>query len=159
MDAGTRAASARLLLGRALGVSIVVVAVLAGLYAYRLTFVQPRTDDAAVRANVVGIAPQVSGPIVDLRVVDNQHLSQGDLLFAIDCRPYGARPPRSTKPWPLAAMRPLRSTNRTTSTLGPKTSWPRSVISTRAWRPPRRACERPSSTLATVSCARRSTAT
>src|SRR2546430_9772428 len=91
MDAGARAALARFVLGRALGVSIVVVAVLAGLYAYRLTFVQPRTDDAAVRANVVGIAPQVSGPIVDLRVVDNQHVSQGDLLFAIDCRPYEAR--------------------------------------------------------------------
>jgi len=35
-----------------------------------VSFVEPRTDDAAVRANVVGIAPQVSGPIVDLRVVD-----------------------------------------------------------------------------------------
>src|SRR5882672_8514922 len=91
MDAAARAALARLVVGRALGVSIVVVGVLAGLYAYRLTFVQPRTDDAAVRANVVGIAPQVSGPIVDLRVVDNQHVSQGDLLFAIDCRPYEAR--------------------------------------------------------------------
>src|SRR5258707_9801711 len=91
MDASTRAASARLVLGRALGVSIVAAGVLAGLYAYRLQFVQPRTDDAAVRANVVGIAPQVSGPIVDLHVVDNQHVKTGDLLFAIDCRPYEAR--------------------------------------------------------------------
>src|SRR5262249_36856174 len=47
--------------------------------------------DAAVRANVVGIAPQVSGPIVDLPVVDNQQVREGDLLFAIDCRPYEAR--------------------------------------------------------------------
>src|SRR6185503_4652191 len=102
MDAGTRAASARLVLGRALGVSIVVVSVLAGLYAYRLTFVQPRTDDAAVRANVVGIAPQVSGPIVDLRVVDNQRVSQGELLFAIDCRPYKARLARARADLALA---------------------------------------------------------
>ena len=102
MDAGTRAASARLVLGRALGVSIVVVGVLAGLYAYRLTFVHPRTDDAAVRANVVGIAPQVSGPIVDLRVVDNQHVSQGELLFAIDCRPYEARLARARADLALA---------------------------------------------------------
>jgi multidrug efflux system membrane fusion protein len=102
MDASTRAASARLVLGRALGVSIVVVGVLAGLYAYRLTFVQPRTDDAAVRANVVGIAPQVSGPIVDLRVVDNQHVSQGELLFAIDCRPYEARLARARADLALA---------------------------------------------------------
>src|SRR6267142_667818 len=102
MDAGTRAASARFVVGRALGVSIVVVGVLAGLYAYRLTFVQPRTDDAAVRANVVGVAPQVSGPIVDLRVVDNQHVSQGDLLFAIDCRPYEARLARARADLALA---------------------------------------------------------
>src|SRR6266436_5192331 len=102
MDEGTRAALARLGLGRARGVSIVVVAVLAGLYAYRLTFVQPRTDDAAVRANVVGIAPQVSGPIVDLRVVDNQHVSQGELLFAIDCRPYEARLARARADLALA---------------------------------------------------------
>src|SRR6266446_7243920 len=102
MDEGTRAALARLVLGRALGVSIVVVAVLAGLYAYRLTFVQPRTDDAAVRANVVGIAPQVSGPIVDLRVVDNQHVNAGDLLFAVDCRPYEARLARTRADLALA---------------------------------------------------------
>src|SRR5437870_10299652 len=91
MDDGARAASARRLIGLTLRVLIVAGAMLAGLYAYRLQFVQPRTDDAAVRANVVRIAPQVSGPIVDLRVVDNQHVSQGDLLFAIDCRPYEPR--------------------------------------------------------------------
>src|SRR6185295_2876127 len=76
---------------RGLGILIVVGAVVAGAWAYRLNFANPRTDDAAVRANVVGIAPQVSGPIVDLRVVDNQAVKQGDLLFAIDCRPYEAR--------------------------------------------------------------------
>src|SRR5947209_18254366 len=91
MDDGARAASARRLIGLTLRVLIVAGAMLAGLYAYRLNFVNPRTDDAAVRANVVGIAPQVSGPIVDLRVVDNQYVKQGDLLFAIDCRPYEAR--------------------------------------------------------------------
>src|SRR4029077_6609004 len=91
MDDGVRTASARRVIGRALGVLIVAAGVLAGLYAYRLQFVHPRTDDAAVRANVIGIAPQVSGPIVDLRVVDNQYVKQGDLLFAIDCRPYEAR--------------------------------------------------------------------
>ena len=34
---------------------------------------RPQTDDATVRANFVGIAPQVSGHIVELRVRDNQH--------------------------------------------------------------------------------------
>src|SRR5437879_1627775 len=53
-------------------------------------------------ANVVGIAPQVSGPIVDLRVVDNQHVNAGDLLFAVDCRPYEARLARTRADLALA---------------------------------------------------------
>ena len=95
MNGGARAASVRRVIGQTLAVLIVVGAAFAGLYAYRLQFVQPRTDDAAVRANVIGIAPQVSGPIVDLRVADNQYVKQGDLLFAIDCRPYEARRARA----------------------------------------------------------------
>src|SRR5438552_12431509 len=95
MDDGARAASARRLIGLTLRVLIVAGAMLAGLYAYRLQFVQPRTDDAAVRANVIGIAPQVSGPIVNLWIADNQYVKQGDLLFAIDCRPYEARRARA----------------------------------------------------------------
>ena len=79
------------IIGRTIGVAIVIGAVATSIYAIRLNFVNPRTDDAAVRANVVGIAPHVSGPIVDLRVADNQFVKQGDLLFAIDCRPYEAR--------------------------------------------------------------------
>src|SRR5262250_2786813 len=102
MDVDARAGRARSVTGRTLGVLIVAVAVLTGLYAYRLTFVQPRTDDAAVRANVVGIAPQVSGPIVDLRIVDNQHVKQGDLLFALDCRPYEVRLARARADLALA---------------------------------------------------------
>src|SRR5246127_3970065 len=79
------------IIGRTIGIAIVIGAVAASVYAFRLNFVRPRTDDAAIRANIVGIAPQVSGPIVDLRVADNQFVKQGDLLFAIDCRPYEAR--------------------------------------------------------------------
>ena len=82
---------ARRLLGRALGVAIVVGTVVASFAAWRLTVRHPRTDDAAVRANVIGIAPHVNGPIVELPVVDNQPVHAGDLLFAIDPRPYQAR--------------------------------------------------------------------
>src|SRR4029077_4774508 len=49
---------------------------------------RPQTDDATVRANLVGIAPQVSGHIVDLHVRDTQPVQEGDLLFLIDPRPY-----------------------------------------------------------------------
>jgi len=48
----------------------------------------PRTADAEVFANFIGIAPQVEGPIVRLNVRDNQFVKKGDLLFEIDERPY-----------------------------------------------------------------------
>jgi membrane fusion protein, multidrug efflux system len=48
----------------------------------------PRTDDAEVFANFIGMAPQVDGPIVRLAVKDNQFVHAGDLLFEIDERPY-----------------------------------------------------------------------
>ena len=90
------------IIGRTIGVAIVIGAVATSIYAIRLNFENPRTDDAAVRANVVGIAPHVSGPIVDLRVADNQFVKQGDLLFAIDCRPYEARLARARADLALA---------------------------------------------------------
>jgi membrane fusion protein, multidrug efflux system len=69
-------------------VAIVVGAPLAAVWISRDAFRRPRTDDALVRANVVGIAPHVSGPIIDLPVVDNQEVAEGDLLFVVDPRPF-----------------------------------------------------------------------
>jgi multidrug resistance efflux pump len=80
----------RRVLGRALGIAIVAGAVVLSLWAWWLTYQYPRTDDALVRANVVGIAPHVAGPITELHVVDNQRVREGDLLFVIDPRPYQA---------------------------------------------------------------------
>ncbi|HXW84084.1 MAG TPA: HlyD family secretion protein, partial [Candidatus Binataceae bacterium] len=74
--------------GRVLGILIVLAAILLATYTARLYYVFPRTDDAYVRANIVGIAPHVSGPIVELPVQDNQHVKPGQLLFVIDPRPY-----------------------------------------------------------------------
>jgi multidrug resistance efflux pump len=44
----------------------------------------PWTRDSQVRANIVGIAPRVSGPIIHVAVHDNQQVKMGDLLFEID---------------------------------------------------------------------------
>jgi RND family efflux transporter MFP subunit len=44
----------------------------------------PWTRDGQVRANVVGIAPRVPGPIIRVAVIDNQKVKKGDLLFEID---------------------------------------------------------------------------
>jgi multidrug efflux system membrane fusion protein len=49
---------------------------------------RPETDDATVRANFVGIAPKVSGHIMDLPIRDNQQVQRGELLFVVDPRPY-----------------------------------------------------------------------
>jgi multidrug efflux system membrane fusion protein len=78
----------RKIVGRLLGLAIVLGALAATVYVTRLTYHQPRTDDAAVRANLVGIAPHVSGPIVELHVEDNQEVEAGDLLFVIDPQPF-----------------------------------------------------------------------
>src|SRR5207244_7241430 len=40
------------------------------------------------RANVVGIAPRVSGQIIKLNVQDNQAVKEGDVLFEIDPEDY-----------------------------------------------------------------------
>ncbi|MCK6556017.1 HlyD family efflux transporter periplasmic adaptor subunit [Candidatus Binatia bacterium] len=77
-------------LARLLSLVIVVAAVAVAGYVTLRTYRRPRTDDAAVRANIVGIAPHVSGPIVELPIVDNQDVPEGALLFLVDPRPYEA---------------------------------------------------------------------
>ncbi len=67
---------------------VAVIAVLVVAFAVRRSVVNPRTDDAEVFANFIGMAPQVDGPIVKLYVQDNQFVHAGDPLFEIDDRPY-----------------------------------------------------------------------
>ena len=78
----------RRIVGRVLGTGIVVAAVIAIAATLLQWDIRPQTDDATVRANFVGIAPQVSGHIVELNVRDNQRVREGDPLFLIDPRPY-----------------------------------------------------------------------
>jgi membrane fusion protein, multidrug efflux system len=75
-------------LGRIVSFSIMAAAVLTGLLVVAETNRYPRTDDAEVFANFIGIAPQVDGPITQLAVQDNAFIPQGKLLFQIDSRPY-----------------------------------------------------------------------
>jgi len=68
--------------------AIVLAALALGLVVLYHTNHYPRTDDAEIFANFIGIAPQVEGPILRLNVRDNQFVKKGDLLFEIDERPY-----------------------------------------------------------------------
>ena len=74
--------------GRAISIASIVLAAIAGLVVLRQVTENPRTDDAEVFANYIGMAPQVNGPITHLYVADNQEVKQGDPLFEIDDRPY-----------------------------------------------------------------------
>jgi len=75
-------------LGATLSAAIVFGAITLGLIVLYHVNSDPRTDDAEILANFIGIAPQVEGPIVRLNVHDNQFVKQGDLLYEIDERPY-----------------------------------------------------------------------
>src|SRR6185436_4593303 len=92
MDTSVRNAEAdgnsRKPIGRWISVTIVAAMAVVGLVVLRKTTHHPRTDDAAVLANYIGIAPQVEGPLVRLPVHDNQFAKKGELLFEIDDRPY-----------------------------------------------------------------------
>ncbi|WP_109477312.1 HlyD family secretion protein [Paraburkholderia sp. C35] len=44
----------------------------------------PWTRDGHVRADVIQVAPDVSGLITEVKVVDNQQVKRGDVLFVID---------------------------------------------------------------------------
>jgi multidrug resistance efflux pump len=67
---------------------VVAVAVGAAWLLYHKYVTDPWTRDCQVRANVVGIAPRVSGPIINIPVHDNQEVKAGNLLFEIDPADY-----------------------------------------------------------------------
>jgi multidrug resistance efflux pump len=51
-------------------------------------FRSPWTRDGRVRVEVVNIAAQISGQVINLPVADNQQVKKGDLLFEIDPTDY-----------------------------------------------------------------------
>jgi multidrug resistance efflux pump len=69
--------------------AMVALAVVLGWATWNAYMGSPWTRDGAVRVNVVTMAPEVSGRIVELPVVDNQFVHKGDLLMVIDPINYG----------------------------------------------------------------------
>src|SRR5262245_47073936 len=84
---GSQRENSRKRVGRWLSVGIVASAAVLGLAILYKTNQHPRTDDATVLANYIGIAPQVEGPLARLPIEDNQFVRKGELLFEIDERP------------------------------------------------------------------------
>lgn len=46
------------------------------------------TDDAAIEAHIIPIAPKIAGYVVELNIKDNQHVKKGDILLKIDPEDY-----------------------------------------------------------------------
>lgn len=69
-------------------VAAVAVAGVAGWYLWRVYEESPWTRDGRVRVNVVTVAPDVAGAVIDIPVKDNQRVSIGDTLFVIDSARY-----------------------------------------------------------------------
>jgi len=63
---------------------VVLVALWAGYKLWDYYMNDPWTRDGHVRADVVPVAPDVSGFVVDVLVKDNQPVRRGDVLFRID---------------------------------------------------------------------------
>jgi multidrug efflux system membrane fusion protein len=76
------------LIGRGISIGIMIGAAVIALLVVRQMNANPRTDDAEVFANFIGMAPVVNGPVTHLYVSDNQLVKVGDPLFDIDERPY-----------------------------------------------------------------------
>ncbi|MFQ6575996.1 efflux RND transporter periplasmic adaptor subunit [Pseudomonas sp. UM16] len=74
----------RALLRIAVTLCLVLVAIFAGWKLWQYYMLTPWTRDAKIRADVVIIAPDVSGWVRKLKVHDNQQVKAGELLMAID---------------------------------------------------------------------------
>jgi membrane fusion protein (multidrug efflux system) len=72
--------------------AVVVGTVLAGVGVYAIaTAGEEETDDAQITSDVVPVATRVAGPIVAVRIEEDQLVKKGDLLAEIDDADYGAR--------------------------------------------------------------------
>jgi multidrug resistance efflux pump len=68
--------------------AVVVAAAIAAWVLWERYVARPWTRMGQVQANVIRIAPRVSGVVVKVAVTDNQRVKKGDLLFEIDPSAY-----------------------------------------------------------------------
>jgi RND family efflux transporter MFP subunit len=81
---GRVARFARAVLKTATTLLILAFAGLAALMIWDFYVAAPWTRDGTIRVQVARVAPQVSGQITEIYVVDNQFVHQGDVLYVID---------------------------------------------------------------------------
>lgn len=76
------------IIGSAISIGVMASTAIIALVVIHQVNADPRTDDAEVFANFIGMAPLVNGPIMHLYVSDNQLVKADAPLFDIDDRPY-----------------------------------------------------------------------
>lgn len=70
---------------------VIVAAMLAGHWVWNHYLYSPWTRDGRIRAEVITIAPDVSGWVNTLNVQDNQKVQKGDVIFSVDDTRYQAK--------------------------------------------------------------------
>jgi multidrug efflux system membrane fusion protein len=73
---------------RLASLGIIALAILIGIYAWHRSVLLPTTDDATIDADIVHVAPAISGRIIDIPVAENMWVAKGQVLFRIDPLPY-----------------------------------------------------------------------
>jgi RND family efflux transporter MFP subunit len=63
---------------------LLLIALLFGRYLWNDNMTSPWTRDGRIKADIIRIAPDVSGIVTQVVVTDNQFVHKGDLLFSID---------------------------------------------------------------------------
>jgi multidrug resistance efflux pump len=81
--------TARSLLRKLATIGVAVVSVLVASITWQLYSAAPWTRDGRVRVQVASVAPEISGRIKELRIVDNQFVHKGDVLYVIDQFDFG----------------------------------------------------------------------
>ncbi len=78
------------LVGLGLLLVVLIVGGIWGIHYWQYSSVHVSTDDAYVTSDVVQITPQEAGSIVEIPVLENQHVKKGDLLARLDDATYQA---------------------------------------------------------------------
>ena len=76
------------LLRLSLTIALVAVATIAGLRLWQHEMKEPWTRDGRVRADVINLAPDVSGLVAEVSVHDNQFVHRDDVLMRVDPQRY-----------------------------------------------------------------------
>jgi membrane fusion protein, multidrug efflux system len=73
---------------RIIAIALALIVLLGGFAYYYYAGLTRSTENAYINADVVNVAAQVSGRVIAVHVVDNQHVHKGDALFDIDPEPF-----------------------------------------------------------------------